>query len=323
MQDLLATYYDIQTEGTVMLDNRYGNKNGEYIYFIISADNKEAIHMEQAALAYYLAENNYHHTALPIQTRHGDWFLEYQGKHYLVLQVNLLGERNPSSPGRQLAEFHELGATYRYEPQKISSYGQWKQLWINKLTGFEKKLSQEAEEHPCDYYRRVKDAFPYIIGLSENAIQYVQETEQEYRFDNADQGTIAFKRYQDSITKPVIWTDRLVYDHPVRDLAEHVRYLFLQDGNKKNDLNLFLHDYQSIRPLSVFSWRLLYARLIFPIHLFDVLERGFNQEDSDLLDQELTHLLAKQTVYEKRLGEFFDDLGIDHQGLQIPVLHWV
>ncbi|MEN1969782.1 hypothetical protein WMZ97_17090 [Lentibacillus sp. N15] len=324
MQDLLAAYYDVQTEDIAVLDNRHGNKSGDNIYFIISAADKEAIHMEQAALAYYLAENNYPNLAIPVRTKHGDWFIEHQGKHYLVLQVNEQRKQISSSPGRQLAEFHQLGAMYQYEPKETSSYGQWRKLWIDKLTLYENHLTNEAKENPCAYYRLVKDMFPYIIGISENAIQYVQETEQENRFDQVDQGTISFKRYQDSVANSVLWTDSLVYDHPARDLAEYIRTYFLQEEEKNADINQFLQDYQSIRPLSIFSWRLVYARLIFPIHLFDVLERGlFQRATYDQLYQELVYLLAKQQRYEQRLGDFFANLDIDQQGLQIPVLHWV
>lgn len=325
MKDLLATYYDIHMEEKVVLDQRNGCKSGQYIYFIMSADNKEAIHMEQAALAYYLAENNYAGTAIPIPTIHGDWVANVEGKRYLVLQVTEWRGQNTAAEGKQLADFHQLGSLYRYEPQEISSYGQWKQLWINKMTVYENTIAQDAEKNPSDYYRLVMDIFPYIIGISENAIQYAQETEQEYRFDDADRGTIAFKRYRGSMAKSVIWTDDLVYDHPTRDLAEHIRDKLLQDdGHHVREVTAFLEDYQSVRPLSIFSWRLLYARLIYPIHLYDALERGlFHQDEDHQHYQEMTQLLTKQVMYEQRLGEFFANVALDHEALQIPVLHWV
>ncbi|WP_106496800.1 hypothetical protein [Lentibacillus sp. Marseille-P4043] len=324
MKHLLATYYDVQIEAEIILDQRKGYKSADHTYFIISADNKEVIHMEQAALAYYLAENNYTEMAIPIPTIHGEWILHYQGENYLVLQVNQLKDQNGLSQGKQLAAFHHVGAMYRYEPHEISSYGQWKQLWINKLTIYENKLMQEAEKHPSDYYRFVMDILPYIVGISENAIQYVQETEQEYRFDEVDQGTISFQRFANSMSKPVFWTDELVYDHPARDLAENIRFYFLQnDKNSTERVLSFLHDYQLIRPLSVFSWRLLYARLIFPIHIYDCLKRGFDSQEYDQVYTDLTKLMAQQTVYEERLRDFFTEVAVDPEALQIPVLHWL
>lgn len=323
LQDLLSAYYDISTEDILVLDNRQGNKSGNYVYFIISASNREAIHMEQTTLAYYLDENNYDNIAIPVPTAQGNWLVTHEGKHHLVLQVNEQRERsNVSSPGQQLAEFHTVGSKYQYEPTAISSYGQWKSLWSEKLTMCERYL--QAQDYPCSYYRLVMDTLPYLIGISENAIQYVQETEQEDRFDKVDQGTIAFNRYQDQIRQSVIWMDDLVYDHPVRDLAEYIRFAFLQEEDRLKDISQFVQEYQTVRPLSVFSWRLLYARLIFPVHLFDVLERGLLQKtEYAALYQEFADLLTKQNRYEQRLGNFFENMAFDYHERQVPVLHWL
>src|SRR5699024_10651532 len=115
------------TEEDIVLDKRHGHKNGNYIYFIISAPNKEAIHMEQATLAYYLAENNYDNIAVPVPSVQGNWLVTNQGKSYLALRLSEQ-PRNHSvssmpSSGQRLAEFHRLGSMYQYEPTAVSSYG--------------------------------------------------------------------------------------------------------------------------------------------------------------------------------------------------------
>ncbi|MFP3360225.1 hypothetical protein R0K17_23205, partial [Planococcus sp. SIMBA_143] len=71
-----------------------------------------------------------------------------------------------------------------------------------------------------------------------------------------------------NLQKSVIWLDDFVFDHPVRDLAEYTRGMLLSDAPSE-EIVQFLHDYQSERPLSIFSWRLLYARLLYPVHFFD------------------------------------------------------
>src|SRR5699024_7041486 len=105
---------------------------------------------------------------------------------------------------QQLAAFHAIGSTYPFEPKKISSYGKWKELWINKLTVYETKAAQEAKKHPSAYYENVMNMLPYMIGMSENAIQYVQESEQDNRFHEHDQGTICFHRYTGQLLQPAL-----------------------------------------------------------------------------------------------------------------------
>lgn len=323
MKDLLTTYYAIQNADKIKLDGREGLQHNEYIYFTIPADNKEIIQMEQAALIYYLLEHNYPHAAVPVRTIDGNWHASMEGHDYMVLRVGHMQEQPSSEHGKLLAAFHQMGANYTYEPQEISSYGQWKQLWINKLTFFEKKVEKDSEDLPSGYYRLLMDVLPYIVGLSENAIQYVQESEQDYRYHEADQGSIAFRRYSYQLKGPVLWMDDLVYDHPARDLAEYVRQNLLQQEATTDELALFFKEYQSIRPLSIFSWRLLYARLLFPVHFFDLLERAFVEKNANQHYTELVKLLEKQSDYEKQLAGFFDIMGVDHEASHIPVLHWL
>lgn len=323
LRDLLATYYGIEANEKTVWNGVEGLKHNNIFYFTISVEDREIIHMEQAALAYYLYENNYTHTAIPVPNRKGDWYTEYENKYYMVFRTEDKSVDNSVLHGESLARFHQIGSKYQYEPQAISSYGQWKQLWIEKVDTFEKQIELESTDFPNAYYRLLMDVLPYLIGVSENAIQYMQESEHESRFHEVDQGTIAFRRYRGELQKPAIWTTDLVYDHPTRDLAEYIRHNFLQREDPMNEVKDFLEAYKQVRTLSIFSWRLLYARLLFPIHLFDIIERGFMEQNYDQRYVELKDILEKQTIYERRLGMLFDHLGIDTEDLQIPVLHWL
>lgn len=324
LKDLLATYYGIHVAESILVDSVEGYRLNNSLYFTISVEHREVIHMEQATLAYYLCENNYTRMAFPIQNLDGEWFTRYQGGHYMVLKAQEGQLDNIPSQGRALAMFHKRGAHYPYEPQSISSYGQWKQLWIDKLTLFETKIEQDIKKSPSPYSRLLNGALPYIVGISENAIQYMQESESEPRFHEVDQGTIAFRRYSGNLSKSIIWTNDLVYDHPTRDLAEYIRYKLMQEHDPTREIIQFLRAYQEVRQLSIFSWRSLYARLIYPIHLFDLMEEGLlNEDNHDNHYLNMNELLERQTIYERRIGSFFEDLGMDCEKLQMPVLHWL
>ena len=61
-----------------------------------------------------------------------------------------------------------------------------------------------------------------------------------------------------------------VFDHASRDLAEWVRDYYIQHIHTyQRGVVQFFQEYQSIERLSSFSIRLLYARLLFPIHYFE------------------------------------------------------
>ncbi|SET34189.1 spore coat protein YutH [Oceanobacillus limi] len=324
MKDILRSDYAIHVRDSIHYKGIEGYRDDQYLYFIIPATNKETLYMEQAALTYYLVENGYNHVALPVPTINGEWFRPIDNTNYMVLRIQQLQGQISTSYGKKLAEFHQLSSNYQYEPQEISSYGQWKDLWINKLMAFENKVNEESKSYSSSYYRLVMDILPYIIGISENAIQYMQETESETRYHLHDQGTFSFQRYRNNLHDPIIWMYDLVYDHPARDISEFIRnQLLWNEEDDHKEIANFVHDYQSVRPVSIFSWRLVYARLLFPVHLFDCLEKGFSSRDFAQQEEELKEMIHRQEKYEQKLASIFEMLQVDYQSLEIPVLHWL
>lgn len=316
----LSTYYDIQVEEKIWLDNNEGYRQGSSSYFIIPMNKKEIFYMEQAAISYFFVEKGYQHMAKPIPNREEKWFTPYYDNYYMVLKVEGFQRSDVKSEGKLLANFHHEGTGYEYQPKEISSYGQWKKLWIDKVTIFEAKIEEEAKKVPSDYYRLLMDTLPYFIGISENAIQYVRESETETRFSTSDQGTICFHRYRDQLLKPMLWPEDLVYDHPARDIAEYIRPLLYKPDQFEQVID-FLDDYQSEQILSIFSFRLIFSRLLFPTSFYDFVYSNFNQEDKD--ERELNQFIEKQVLYEKGLHLFYDQFGLNEESLNLPMIHWL
>lgn len=324
MRNLLAMNYGLSINGSQVIGGRPCFTDREYFYTTIPAANKKDINMEQAALAYHLVENGYPHTAYPIPNMNQDWITNHEGENYIVLRGGAFKENTKGSHAQNLAYFHKDNSTYHFEPQSISSYGQWKSLWISKLTFVEHYLTEESKKQSNRYVRFLMNHLPYIIGISENAIQYMQESERERRYRDCDRGTIAFQRYQDQLLHPTIWSTDLVYDHPTRDIAEYIRAKILWgDEREVADVRLFLHEYESIQPLSVFSWRLLYARLIFPIHIFDQIQKSFYETDMEQSYRQMEALLDRQHIYEHHLAALFHDEQPNFYELDLPMLHWI
>lgn len=314
-RELLADHYRIHPGDRVTIDGRTGFLADGSIYFTMKSTDVETVHLEQAVLAYYLLENGFSHIALPIKNMKNEWFTVYGKEHYLTYRVTMRNSERQNN-GTALAAFHQIGSAYSYEPKALSSYGAWRQLWTDKLTLFEERIKNSPS-------KLLLDVLPYVIGMSENAIQYLRETEEtESRFSEIDQGTITFLRFHHQFHREVLWPDELGYDHPARDIAEHLRALFL--FRKPDDIQRqFIHDYEEIRPLSPFSLRLIYARLLFPIHLFDAMEQFFYSDETSQHEQVLTDMIARQADYEKRLRNFFKMKGVDPEEVQLIEVDWL
>lgn len=321
VSDWLYENYKIHPETKRWIAGKECYQASQYVYFITSIDNNEIIHMEQAVVAYYLAENGYSHMAIPIPNHQGGWLTSYEDVSYMVVKGLASRTESQAANGSLLAQFHQIGSLYHYEPQAISSYGQWKQLWIDKLSWIESNVEKAAQAEVTNYYRLVMDILPYLIGLSENAIQYIGESEQELRYHESDQGTISFRRYMNQLQQPLMWPMELVYDHPARDIAEFLRQLFLQPHPDEAVFH-FLQDYQKNRPVSIFFWRLVYARLLFPIHIYDCLEQNLSTVQDKGYEQ-LKDLVQLQDRYEANVSRFFEWAELDCDFLQVPMLHWL
>src|SRR5699024_12827384 len=158
-------------------------------------------------------ETVYQHTIRRMENMCREWLSTIKESRAIVVRLSQLHGDVPCSDGEVLPDFNQKHTAYDYEPENISRYGQCKQLWINKLTLFEKQIGQEAKSKTnSNYYRLLMDILPYIIGISENAIQYMQETTEDGRYHEGDQGTIAFQRYHHNLLEPIIWPHDLVYD---------------------------------------------------------------------------------------------------------------
>lgn len=324
MKELLTIYYAIQVKESKVINRKVAYFDDSFIYFPVRIKSKKEVYMEQATLAYHLVERGYKQTAFPVPNVNGDWITHYLGDSYHVLKVEALQANTALSHGKELALFHQANRVHQYQPQHISSYGQWKELWINKLTFFENKIKSLGLEAGNAYDRLLVNTLPYIIGISENAIQLIRESEQERDYAINDQATICFHRYQDQLLQPMIDSNQLVYDHPARDISSYIRTeLQREDEKSMKNIEDFLDSYQEVESLSSLCWRMIYARLIYPIHLFDKIEEGFRREQDENMEEKMGRALEEQTEYEKRLKELFSIIDKKDKINNLPRLQWL
>ncbi|WP_186576403.1 protein kinase family protein [Aquibacillus kalidii] len=325
MLDVIANYVENFHGEKTKIDGHDGYIQDNTVYFVLPKLHDEVIHYEQKTVSDFLIDQGLDNVVTPLLNFQGQITTQVNHTEYIVCSSNLKRDnRNILVDGQLMAILHKSGAEYPYEPQYLSSYGKWKDLWQNKIDSYEGIYLNKIKERPVTKYQRLFiDTFPYIIGLSENALQYLQETESERRYHEGDQGTIVFQRYANQLHKPYIWSHELTYDHPVRDIAEYLRPRLLDSDSRVDELNTFFTEYEKVRPLSIFGWRLLYARLLFPVHLFDLMEKGLSSTDTnEEMYRKYKQILEEQQNYEKNVRHLFSNIGIDANKLEIPELDW-
>lgn len=326
MKNALQAQYNVYLGREFTHNGVKGYESNDGYYFLVPIQNyTDESAYEQRSICEYLRSNGFSEVAIPIFTTEGRLYTTYEHEHYMLVHTELMNNKSVNK-GSWLAMLHQYGNEYPYQPQHLSRYGQWKQLWEDKMDAWTEIYKKEWEERPSSSYQRLFiETFPYLEGMTENAIQYLQESEQDWRYEHSDQGTFTFQRLHASMLAENVWPHTLLYDHPARDIAEFIRYKLLEEGFQGfNGIREFMDSYESVRPLSVFSWRMIYARLLLPVHLFDALENSIGQGDEVSTSSEnyYLRLLENQANYEHILHRFFAELSLDTKRIHIPVLDW-
>ncbi|WP_102345010.1 spore coat putative kinase YutH [Bacillus sp. Marseille-P3661] len=284
--------------------------------------------LELKQMSDYLQYQREHRIAVFVPTITQELVASVNQQMVVLLKLNEQGVRNNNhSSGALLANFHKKGRFLPNPPQKSSRIGQWKTYWERRLDQLEKFWAQKLKDRPANKFEKVFfETFPYYLGLTENAIQYIADCQYEDQRNEIQVGTICYVRFKPKHAyDPVIFPTDLVYDHPSRDLAEWVRHYYLE-GERSDNIIKFFNDYQQIYPLSETSWKLVYGRLLFPVTYFESIEGYYSaatQARTDSYERKFLELVERADQYEQFLSSFYPVLGLPVEKLRIPELDWL
>ncbi|WP_162356720.1 spore coat putative kinase YutH [Metabacillus mangrovi] len=281
-------------------------------------------------MSQYLQEKREPYVAAFWPSLQGTLSAEKDGKRYAVLKCPDTIQPRSLTEGRELAQFHQRARSYSYQADKMKRIGQWKDLWERRIDQLEAFWRGKVQAHPLDHFEKLFiESFPYYLGMAENGIQYLVDTELDDEPAASDSATICHNRFHSEL-----WTNELpvklptdwVFDHASRDVAEYLRHEFLHfpDRLKKRG-GSFLADYDRTVPLSSFGWRLIYSRLLFPIHYFECIEDYYlsSEQQKPVYEKKLYSILERSEEYEQFLASYSNMLSMRTRRIQLPLLHWI
>lgn len=265
-----------------------------------------------------------------VPTKSGKWVAYYGDQPVVIVRSPVSPYARNISIGRELAKFHQRGRTCPIPVVHCRRIGQWKEFWGTRLDQMEQFWRSKMETGITAMFDRLfLESFPYYLGLAENAIQYVADAELDEEPVGVDYATFCHERLPNAKwvegKEQKLATD-WVYDHCARDLAEWVRHIYTKKGNVSvESIRRFFREYQRIAPLSPFAWRLIYARLLFPLHYFECVE-GYYMTDGErrkqAYEQMLRDIVGRSRENEQFLASFAEIAGPIGQRLYIPKIYW-
>ncbi|KAB2334742.1 spore coat protein YutH [Cytobacillus depressus] len=332
MLKLLRTHYGLQADEEIKIGKYQACRKEGQIYLIVPIGGMTEDELtELEMLTEHIVKHGEKYCSTFIKTKEGKTFSEWENARYSVLKNRQMQNRKLIRFGRKLAKFHYRGRSVSFSVNKISRIGQWKTLWETRLDQMEKVWNEMLFIPPeSEFDRLFLESFPYYRGIAENAIQYIVDTEVDDHPGITDSGTICHIRFSADtwinsyyMKNPFDW----IFDHSSRDLAEWTREKYYRNiKTYEPELRQFIRDYQSIVPLTSFSWRLYFARILFPLHYFYCIETYYgssSEQEKQVLEERLQKLLQQSADHERFLGSFYEFAEVPVQKMRIPQIGWL
>lgn len=333
LQKLLEKEYGVKVQEYVKVDAYDALRGNGWLYLIARPGGREEEEVaELQKITEHLQSYGDNHVPYFLTTTSGKILTKWEDNQYCVLASRQEEIPPPKQKlGRKLAKFHERGRKVPFQVERSSRIGKWKELWEKRLEQMEKVWNGMLFQTPEDDFERLFiETFPYYMGMTENAIQYLVDTEIDENPADTDNGTVCHERFSSTswgrhylIKNPFDW----VFDHRSRDLAEWTRERYFHNiQTYHREVKEFYDDYQGISPLSAFSWRLLYSRILFPLHYFNCIESYYitrSEQDKKLLEEKLQKILKQSREYEQFLNGFYQLAGAPVNKLKLPLLEWL
>ncbi|MCM3217141.1 spore coat putative kinase YutH [Niallia taxi] len=332
IRKILYSHYGVEVTDELRFGHYEACRKDDNLYTLIPVDNKEEEEIQELQeLVHHMTSLGDHRVSTFLESKEGNIREEVDGQAYCVLLNEHLQPLQSKQLGRKLGKFHYRGRSVQFGVQKISRMGQWKGMWEQRIdqmeTYWNTKMYQEPES---EFDKLFLEAFPYYMGIAENAIQYLVDTELDDETSPIDSGTVCHNRFMKStwngeyyVKNPFDW----VFDHCGRDLAEWTRErYFINIKTYHRDVRSFFTDYQSVTPLSSFSWRLIYARLLFPLHFVECVENYYSsssEAERHFLEDQLKKYLNQSKDAEEFLRVFYEMVEAPVKKTKIPTLSWL
>ena len=173
----------------------------------------------------------------------------------------------------------------------------WAELWSKKIDYFEYQIKELGKDKLI-----ILDSFSYYVGLSENAISYVNKINKVISISENDYITLSHRRIFYPNTNLNYYNPlSFIFDLEVRDVAEYLKIGFFNGEDSLLDLKTFL----KMKRLTSYSYHMLYARLLYPSYYFDIYESIMNNNTEE---DELLKIINKVLEYELFLKEAYEEI---------------
>ena len=208
-----------------------------------------------------------------------------------------------------LAEISYLSSIHITYPKELMR-ANWGNLWINKIDYLEYHQEQNYQKYPL-----LANSFNYFVGLSENAISYLNQTVAKLNPEKSDVGVFSHDvLLMDDTIYSLYDPQNIIIDHKARDLAEYIKLSFFKDNYSIFDE---LDEYFKYHYFSFYGVQLIIARVLWPSFYFEVYDGVLRNQINESVILKIT---SRINEYEKYLADVFSYF---HKYYPIDDVAWI
>jgi len=290
MKETIKYYYNIEVDEIEEQDGKYHFLfNQKDYFFVVYNRNIEELD-DIISCSKTMKERNIDCHDIILNSQ-GEVLTKIEDYYYILLSVQNSLEQY------DIVDICEINKKISLNTTSSNIYrNNWGHLWSEKIDYFEYQIRELGLNKLI-----VGDSFSYYIGLAENAISYVNNTNKNLQRTIMDRIVISHRRiYYPNIKLNYLNPLSFVFDLEVRDIAGYLKSMFF-----KQDLDqvmIELETYLKTTKLSLYGYQMFFARLLYPSYYFDIYEKIMNKDETE---EALIPIISKVEEYEKFLKKAY------------------
>lgn len=245
IKDFNGYYYIKDDKSNYLLIKYNDSKNFHYIYQKCQILNMNTFFTYQVRLNIY-----------------GTFISTIEGNKYVLLDI----KRNYSDEVDliDMIDFHNRSSSIIRN--EINYQCNWDLLWESKID----YLHSHILDNKLNNKKQIIFLY-YYLGVAENALIYIRNIKNILISTKYDKVCFAHRRiFIPNIKMNFNNPFNLLIDLDIRDIAEYIKCLYLNDGDYLNELEYYL----KTNSISNYTASLLYARIVYPSYFFDYYENS-------------------------------------------------
>lgn len=280
MNNLIKYYYNINIyeDDIILKNNDYYFNDGQHEYLFYSFNDNKLIKVE-----------NYPYYQI-ITNCNGEVISEYNNKKYMLFLLE-----------KDYGDSISVSDILRNRDYKINNIDEimgWETLWSNKIDYYEQQIHEYGYKN-----QNIVNSFSYFLGMTENAIAYVNNAKKEYNNQYYDISICRKKIIFPCSKLDYYLLPNYIFDFNVRDYAEYIKMLFFNDNIEDyfDEIKLIISRIND----NEINLSLFYARLLYPSYYFIEYDKVINNNESD---HKIIEYIKKSEEYIVFLNEIFQYL---------------